>query len=463
MELRRFAIFLAIGLSISVASVAAYLLTLEKYRIKKSEDDNKDPETLNFPFLRDIHSVEFIKNSKVMFIMRGLPGSGKSVVAKQIKQDYGDLAVICSADDFRLNDLGEYVWTAEEYEATHQKCRDKARQTCEDMIPVVIIDNTNIEKRMLYNYVTIAHNAGYHVVLVEPRTRWRYSVTDCALKNHHDVTEDILQEQLSKFQPINAVYYGWFPSEEISRTLKDRMFKMFSDCLAKIHSFKDYLIKENQQDEHGFPTTIMTDSSDISVTSLSCLEKQLDHLHVTAFFNRRGQAQRTSDYVSSSAVQEALGSATTLSIIAWTISPKAVTARVKLNPQQLKLWGNLDSGDLKEGCGNFSGKCLTESTTCASQSSVSPNTPLSYAELAVKPTIGKGDTVHITLSIRNDVTPVQGRNDLGDLIRLELTDQSYEEYKVTEGVARDYGEGLWAVYLNEPIYINVLFTGYYGS
>ncbi len=71
--------------------------------------------------------------------MRGLPGSGKSVVANQIKQVYGDLAVICSADDFRLNDHGEYVWTAEEYEATHQKCREKARQTCEDMIPVVII------------------------------------------------------------------------------------------------------------------------------------------------------------------------------------------------------------------------------------------------------------------------------------------------------------------------------------
>ncbi len=105
----------------------------------------------------------------------------------------------------------------------------------------------------------------------------------------------------------------------------------------------------------------MTESRDISLTSLSCLEKQLDHLHITTFFNRRGQAQRTSDYVSSSAVQEALGSATTLSIIAWTISPRAVTARVKLNPQQLKLWGNLDSADLKEGCGNFGGTSLTVS------------------------------------------------------------------------------------------------------
>ena len=104
---------------------------------------------------------------------------------------------------------------------------------------------------MLYNYVTIADNAGYCVVIVEPRTSWKYNVTDCALKNHHDVTEDILREMLSKFKQINALYYGWFPSEEESRTLKDGMFQMLSDCLAKIHSFKDQFVKDNQQDEQG--------------------------------------------------------------------------------------------------------------------------------------------------------------------------------------------------------------------
>lgn len=111
----------------------------------QNEDDNDVEETLNFPFLRDVHSIEFIKNSKVMFIMRGLPGSGKSVIAQQIKQVYGDLAVICSADDFRVNHQGEYVWRSEEYEATHMKCRDKARQSCEYGIPVVVIGGSMIQ------------------------------------------------------------------------------------------------------------------------------------------------------------------------------------------------------------------------------------------------------------------------------------------------------------------------------
>ena len=104
---------------------------------------------------------------------------------------------------------------------------------------------------MLYSYVSIAHHSNYCVVIVEPKTSWKYNITDCALKNHHEVTENILQEQLSKFQQIYAIYYGWFPSEENSRTLKDSMFKMFRECLAKINSFNDFLVENNQQDEQG--------------------------------------------------------------------------------------------------------------------------------------------------------------------------------------------------------------------
>lgn len=120
----------------------------------QNEDDYVE-ETLNFPFLRDVDSIEFIKNSKVMFIMRGLPGSGKSVIARQIKQVYGDLAVICSADDFRVNHRGEYVWRSEEYETTHMKCREKARQSSGYGIPVVVIGGFMIQTRFTVEEIVL--------------------------------------------------------------------------------------------------------------------------------------------------------------------------------------------------------------------------------------------------------------------------------------------------------------------
>ena len=124
----------------------------------------------------------------------------------------------------------------------------------------------------------------------------------------------------------------------------DSFIKICSEIISNLTKYLPF---------SGFPGTL-ANYCDMGL-SLSCLENQLSRLHVTAFFNRKGHAQETSDYVSFSAVQAALGSMTTLMIIAWTITPRVVTARVKLTPQQLKLWANLDSLDFKEGRENFSG------------------------------------------------------------------------------------------------------------
>ncbi len=42
--------------------------------------------SLNFPFLVDEKTVEHVKKSTVMFILRGLPGSGKSTIVRKIKE-----------------------------------------------------------------------------------------------------------------------------------------------------------------------------------------------------------------------------------------------------------------------------------------------------------------------------------------------------------------------------------------
>ena len=104
-----------------------------------------------------------------------------------------------------------------------------------------------------------------------------------------------------------------------------------------------------------------------------------------------------------------------------------------------------------------------EAAACVSDTETFAFIPVSYANLAIKPTVGVGDTAHITLSLQRDTRPIQGRHDMCELIRLEMANQGYLEYAITKGLARDYGDGHWAVYLNEPIYIDALFTGFYGS
>lgn len=108
------------------------------------------------------------------------------------------------------------------------------------------IDSTNIKKKWLDGYLDAAHSYDYFVVLVEPKTSWKYSISDLTLKTHHQVSKEILQGMCSQFDQIIAKYYGWFLSENGVHTLKDRMFEVIDECCETIiPSFKDDLQKIN--------------------------------------------------------------------------------------------------------------------------------------------------------------------------------------------------------------------------
>lgn len=57
-------------------------------------------------------------------------------------------------------------------------------------------------------------------------------------------------------------------------------------------------------------------------------------------------------------VEHALGSVATLSVVAWTITPRTVTARVKLTSQQIRLWGGMLSSMDSTGQGSGDGNTV---------------------------------------------------------------------------------------------------------
>lgn len=51
------------------------------------------------PFLDDSMTLDYIRMSKVMFVMRGLPGSGRPAVVRHIQSLFSD-AVVCSTSEY---------------------------------------------------------------------------------------------------------------------------------------------------------------------------------------------------------------------------------------------------------------------------------------------------------------------------------------------------------------------------
>jgi len=73
-----------------------------------------------------------VKDGYNLYIMRGLPGSGKSTLSGQIVKAYlneGKRAIIASADDYFIDQrTGNYNFDGTRIDEAHQWCRSKAEK-----------------------------------------------------------------------------------------------------------------------------------------------------------------------------------------------------------------------------------------------------------------------------------------------------------------------------------------------
>ena len=126
--------------------------------------------------------------------MRGLPGSGKSTVVRAITNTYR-ASVVCSADDYFLHD-GRYNFDATLLSAAHAACQNKAKDSCNSGVSVVVVDNTNVRRWEMKFYLELASQRDYVVVLVQPKTPWRWNPVELAARNKHRVDVDTLKRKV---------------------------------------------------------------------------------------------------------------------------------------------------------------------------------------------------------------------------------------------------------------------------
>ena len=82
-----------------------------------------------YPYLDDSRSQDWIRNNNTMFVMRGLPGSGKSFLVEKIIQGYGAENVsVCSADSYFITSEGNYVWVQSRLKDAHMDCQKRVQR-----------------------------------------------------------------------------------------------------------------------------------------------------------------------------------------------------------------------------------------------------------------------------------------------------------------------------------------------
>ncbi|XP_021397618.2 NEDD4-binding protein 2-like 2 isoform X3 [Lonchura striata] len=151
----------------------------------------------NFSSLQ-LSEEKFSCSQKLLVILRGLPGSGKSTLSRVLLGQSCD-GIVLSTDDYFHQQYG-YTYNAAQLGDAHEWNQKRAKQAMEQGKSPVIIDNTNTQAWEMKPYVEVALEKGYRVEFHEPDTWWKFDPEELEKRNRHGVTCEKIAQMLERYE-----------------------------------------------------------------------------------------------------------------------------------------------------------------------------------------------------------------------------------------------------------------------
>ncbi len=157
---------------------------------------------------------------RTLVLMRGIPGSGKSTIARSLagvhddhivkdgkhRYQYGSIGAMGAvlSTDFYFMDSGEYVFNPAKLGEYHGQNQAACADLMVDGEPVIVIDNTNTQIWEMAPYVEMAKDNGYKVVVVSiPHPPIDVAVT----RNSHGVPRAAIERMVKRWE--SEIPEGW--------------------------------------------------------------------------------------------------------------------------------------------------------------------------------------------------------------------------------------------------------------
>lgn len=138
----------------------------------------------------------------MIVLMIGLPGSGKSYLAKRLvadhlKQPFTQAAIV-SADDFFTDDDGSYQHIASAIGNAHMSCKSRLQEFAKKFkdSDLIVVDNTNLIRKDRDNYLEAVADSGHTVAMIYVRC----PIETCIARNVHQVPEQYIRDHALMIQ-----------------------------------------------------------------------------------------------------------------------------------------------------------------------------------------------------------------------------------------------------------------------
>ncbi|XP_037534212.1 NEDD4-binding protein 2-like 2 [Nematolebias whitei] len=144
-----------------------------------------------------------VPSSLELILMRGLPGSGKTTLARKLLSN-SPSGVILSTDDYFAQKNG-YRYDVGLLGAAHEWNQWRAKDALQDGCSPIIIDNTNLQAWEMKPYVKMALDRGYKVDFCEPDTGWKFDPYELEKRNKHGVPHEKIAQMMDRFSaPVSV-------------------------------------------------------------------------------------------------------------------------------------------------------------------------------------------------------------------------------------------------------------------
>ncbi|KAF7284345.1 hypothetical protein GWI33_022327 [Rhynchophorus ferrugineus] len=144
------------------------------------------------------------RGDKVLVLLRGLPGSGKSTLGHYILNNtIGDNEQtlrnhLLSTDDYFMKN-GVYNYNSMLIGDAHGWNHQRAFSAMSKGYSPIIIDNTNVQMWEMKPYAMMATDFGYFLDILEPDTHWCFNEKELAKRNKHNVPKATIRNMIERY------------------------------------------------------------------------------------------------------------------------------------------------------------------------------------------------------------------------------------------------------------------------